>query len=54
LTFPGAERDLGADLKVFFLGTGLVVLMISVIAYQVLRPLRKALFRFLSGRDVEN
>ncbi len=54
LTFPGAERDLGADLKVFLLGTGLVVLMISVIAYQVLRPLRKALIRFLSGRDVEN
>jgi hypothetical protein len=49
LTFPWAERDLGADLKVFFLGTGLVVLMISVIAHLVLRPLRKALIPLLSG-----
>ncbi|MGO9568726.1 MAG: adenylate/guanylate cyclase domain-containing protein [Desulfomonilaceae bacterium] len=54
LTFAGKQPDLGANLRVFLVGTGAVGLIISVISYRVLRPLRNGLVRFLSGREVES
>lgn len=54
LTSPGHDRDLETSFRFFLVGTGAVIAMVSLISYGILRPLRKGLRRYLSGREVEN